>query len=159
MFHIKRQTLKGEYFIEFVESIHSNLPNYLTYSFVDIYAFIIDFIASIHYRMKYLKFFDMEERNNMDEKNIQKFQLFSNEFLVEDSVINCCFNGKFMAVSKCRNCSELIYIEEDFLSLNFDVFKTGQSKHIRELRNNFGDEDKQRGFFKVFSTDYWKQEI
>jgi hypothetical protein len=78
---------------------------------------------------------------------------------VEDSIINCCFNGKFMAVSKCRDCNELMYIEEDFLSLNFDIFKSGQSKHIRELRNNFGDQDKQAGFFKVFSREYWREEV
>jgi hypothetical protein len=80
MFHIKRQTLKGEYFKEFVESIHSNLPGYMTYSFVDIYAFIVDFIASIHYRMKYLKFFDLDERNNPETHGLTKFELFSNEF-------------------------------------------------------------------------------
>ena len=62
MFHLKRQTLKSEYFSQFVESLNSNLDLYLTYSFVDIYEFLVSFLVSMHYRLKYLKFFDLEER-------------------------------------------------------------------------------------------------
>lgn len=122
---------------------------------------MIDFIAIIHYKTKYLKFFDLIEREDEETKKMTQFELFSEGLFVEDSIINSCIEGKFMAVFKCRHCSDLSYNEEDFLSLNFDIFKVGQSKHIRELRKNFKIEtkDKPQGFLKVFSKEYWQDEI
>ena len=160
MFHLKRPTLKSEYFTDFIESMHSHLHEFMTYSFVDVYEFFVNFIASLHYKIKYLKYFDINDRELEATKQMTNFELFSNEYFIEDSFANCCFTGKFMVVSKCRNCKELSYFEEDFLSLNFDVFKSGQSKHIIELRKNFnGESSEPTGFFKVFSKEYWNQEV
>lgn len=88
--------------------------------------------------------------------------------LAEDSFLKSCFSGKvtpptyplnpnflkFLVVAKCKTCNESEYIEEDFLSLNFEAFQQGQADHIKVIRDSFGSDVKSKskwGIFKVFS--------
>lgn len=64
--------------------------------------------------------------------------------LMEDSLLNSCFSGKFLIISKCSKCEALDFDSEDFLSLNLDVFTTNEIDHIKNMRKNFTVESKEK---------------
>lgn len=74
--------------------------------------------------------------------------LYTSQQLVEDSLLNSCFSGKFLSISKCSKCEQLDFSADDFLSLNLDVFTTGQVDHIKSIRKEFGGDgkEKKKGF-------------
>lgn len=71
-------------------------------------------------------------------------ELYSNQLLVEDSLLNSCFSGKFLTISKCSKCEQLDFSTDDFLSLNLDVFTSSQVDHIKNIRKEFGGEVKEK---------------
>lgn len=70
--------------------------------------------------------------------------LFSNQMLMEDSLLNSCFSGKFLIISKCSKCEALDFESDDFLSLNLDVFTTNDTDHIKDLRKNTTSDSKEK---------------
>jgi hypothetical protein len=84
-------------------------------------------------------------------------ELYTNQLLAEDSLLNSCFSGKFLTISKCSKCEQLDFSTDDFLSLNLDVFNSGQVDHIKNIRKEYGGEVKEKkkglsGLFKSISS-------
>ena len=38
MYHLRKESMKSEYLVDFLDSLYSHQPNYMTYTFVDIYV-------------------------------------------------------------------------------------------------------------------------
>jgi hypothetical protein len=75
--------------------------------------------------------------------------------LVEDSLLNTCFSGKFLILSLCSKCQQHGFATEDFLSLNLDAFTVENVDHIKTMRKEFGISDgkeKKKGISGIFKS-------